>query len=524
MTPTGTTLRTARTGLIARASRTVMCWSAGLALMTTAFAVAPKVADANPRYASIVVDAYTGEVLSSDRADKQLYPASLTKIMTLFMVFEALERKEIRLTDELPVSKRAAGMPPSKLHLRAGSTIKLEDAIYALVTKSANDVAVVVAEALGGSEIQFARKMTDRARQLGMSRTTFRNASGLPNRYQKSTARDMATLGRVLISRFPDYYTYFSSRRFTYNGRNYRNHNKLLGSYNGTDGIKTGYINASGFNLVASAQRDGRRIIGVVYGGRTSARRNNHMVNLLDRGFAEARRRNLVLAGTPPVPKRRPGSEPADPLAIASARVVQVARMAKPQFATPAPITLAENTAATAPQPDVAPEDMLNLPAIPGQKPSADIHDNTGTQTRLVVAGLGALPPSPSDRALAAGQGDISPNETLNGSAGADGTLSGLARLSEQPAPLTSLLGAWSVQVGAFRTEDRTEAAIKSAVELAPNLLSWAEPLAKPLVTGRGTLYRARLAGLDEDTARNACRELERRGMGCLVIQNVPAR
>ena len=153
-----------------------------LAIITAA---SPKPAHANPKYGSIVVDAYTGEVLSEDMADKQLYPASLTKIMTLFMVFEALERKEIKLDDQLKVSKRAAGMPPSKLGLPVGSTIKMEDAILALVTKSANDVAVVIGEAIAGSEIQFARKMTDRARQLGMSRTTFRNASGLPNRYQR---------------------------------------------------------------------------------------------------------------------------------------------------------------------------------------------------------------------------------------------------------------------------------------------------------------------------------------------------
>ncbi|MEO0392318.1 MAG: D-alanyl-D-alanine carboxypeptidase family protein [Pseudomonadota bacterium] len=522
MSSTGTMKTEPLASRTRRLAQRCATWCASATFVVAlSFTVTPDV-QANPRYASIVVDAYTGEVLSSDRADKQLYPASLTKIMTLFMVFEALERKEIKLTDPLPVSRRAAGMPPSKLHLRQGSTIKVEDAIMALVTKSANDVAVVVAEALGGTEIQFARKMTDRARQLGMSRTTFRNASGLPNRYQKSTARDMATLGRVLISRFPDYYTYFGSRRFSHNGRTYRNHNKLLGSYNGTDGIKTGYINASGFNLVASAQRDGRRIIGVVYGGRTSARRNNHMVNLLDRGFAEARRRGLVLAGLPPVPKRRPGAEAPDLIAMADARVLQVARMAKPSFATPATITLAENTAATAQQPDLAPEDMLNLPAIPGQKP--DQESATNAQPRLVVAGLGAIPPGPTTGEQAAGQGDQSPNDRINAFEAPDDNLSSLARLNTQPTALTNLLGAWSIQVGAFRTEDRTAAAIEAAVELAPELLSWAEPLVKPIVTGRGTLYRARLAGLDEDTARTACLALERRGMGCLPVQNATVR
>ena len=484
-----------------------------LAIITAA---SPKPAHANPKYGSIVVDAYTGEVLSEDMADKQLYLASLTKIMTLFMVFEALERKEIKLDDQLKVSKRAAGMPPSKLGLPVGSTIKMEDAILALVTKSANDVAVVIGEAIAGSEIQFARKMTDRARQLGMSRTTFRNASGLPNRYQRSTARDMATLARVMISRFPDYYTYFSTRSFAYKGRSYRNHNKLLGHYDGVDGIKTGYINASGFNLVASAQRDGRRIIGVVFGGRTSARRNNHMVKLLDRGFETANSRSLVLAGTPPIPTRRPGAN-ATEVAVAENRVLQVAMTDKPTFLkadTQAVAALPVTIAANQPQPDVMPEDMLNVPAIPSAKP-----DIAAPAPKLVIAGLGPVSPSVEDFDIEDehGQGDRElgaidledlPADSLDGDS----------------ASIASLLGGWSIQVGAFRSEDRTSVAISNAVSAAPELLSWAEPRVKPLVTGRGTLYRARLAGLDETTARDACRKLERSGIGCLAIQNTASQ
>jgi len=199
-------------------------------------AVAPSQATA--RYASIVVDADSGQVLHAVNADTRNYPASLTKMMTLYMLFEQLEKGAMTLDQALPVSKRAAGMPPSKLGLKQGGSIKVEDAILALTTKSANDVAVVVAEALGGTEINFAKLMTARAQEIGMTRSTFRNASGLPNRGQKSTARDMVRLAKALMEDFPQYYHYFSRTSFSYNGRTYRNHNRLLKSYNGTDGIK----------------------------------------------------------------------------------------------------------------------------------------------------------------------------------------------------------------------------------------------------------------------------------------------
>ncbi len=240
---------------------------------------------ANAKYASVVMDAETGRVLHARNANTRNYPASLTKMMTLYMVFEALERGELSLDTRLEVSRRAEGQAPSKLGLKRGQTIRVEDAILALVTKSANDVATVVAEGLAESEYKFALAMTKRARALGMRRTTFRNASGLPNRRQLSTARDMALLARRMMEDFPQYYPYFSRERFTWNGRTYGNHNNLLGHYEGTDGIKTGYTRASGFNLVASVERNGRRLIGVVFGGRSSKTRDRHMVKLLDKGF-----------------------------------------------------------------------------------------------------------------------------------------------------------------------------------------------------------------------------------------------
>lgn len=219
-------------------------------------------------YATIVVDAKTGAVLSEQNADQANYPASLTKMMTLYLVFDALERHQLTLKQPIAVSRHAATQAPSRLGLTAGQTITVEQAILALVTKSANDAAVAIGEELGGTESRFAEMMTRRARRLGMSSTTFRNASGLPNPSQVTTARDIATLGRALWRDFPQYYPYFSRDRFTYRGRVIANHNVLLRTYPGADGIKTGYIRASGYNLAASAVRNGRRIVAVVLGGR----------------------------------------------------------------------------------------------------------------------------------------------------------------------------------------------------------------------------------------------------------------
>jgi D-alanyl-D-alanine carboxypeptidase len=238
------------------------------------------------RYASIVIDTQSGAVLHETNADTRNYPASLVKMMTLYLTFEALKRNHLQLDERLPISKRAEGMAPSRLGLRLGQTIRAEDAILAIVTKSANDAAVVLAEALGGSEIKFARMMNRKARKLGMKRTTFRNATGLPNRHQLSTARDMAILAQALLQDFPQYYYLFSVTHFRYRDHTYHNHNRLLDNYAGTDGIKTGYTRASGFNLAASVERDEHRLIAVVFGGKTAKSRDRHIVKLLDRAFA----------------------------------------------------------------------------------------------------------------------------------------------------------------------------------------------------------------------------------------------
>ena len=240
---------------------------------------------ANPRYAGLVADAATGEVIYAENVEARRYPASLTKMMTLYLLFEAIEEGRLGLNDALPVSSHAASMPASKLWLRAGESIQVSEAIPALVVRSANDVAVVVAEALGGSEPAFAQRMTARARAMGMGATRFRNASGLPDDAQVTSARDMGILAVALMRDFPEYYGEFSRTEFVFRGKRHRGHNRLLDNYPGADGLKTGFIRASGFNVATSAVRDGRRLIAVVMGGFTSRSRDAHMADLLDRGF-----------------------------------------------------------------------------------------------------------------------------------------------------------------------------------------------------------------------------------------------
>jgi D-alanyl-D-alanine carboxypeptidase len=265
-------------------------WRAGLIILAVlVLQAAPAAAQiGGARYAAFLQDADTGAVLLAINADAPRRPASLTKMMTLYLAFEALRQGRMTEATPIRVSRHAAGMEPSRLGLRAGSAIRARDAILALVTKSANDAAAALAEHLsGGSEVAFARMMTRKARALGMADTTFRNASGLPHPAQVTTARDMARLSLALIRDFPRRYAYFAAADFAWQGRRHANHNRLLAEYDGADGIKTGFIRASGFNLAASAARDGRRLVAVVFGGATGRERDRHVMALLDRGFAE---------------------------------------------------------------------------------------------------------------------------------------------------------------------------------------------------------------------------------------------
>lgn len=404
------------------------------------------------KYASLVIEEETGRVLHERHADVRRHPASLTKIMTLYMVFNALQRGEITMDTPMKVSRRAEGMAPSKLGLNRGTKITVRDAILALVTKSANDAAVVVAEHLGGTEIDFARMMTETAKQIGMKNTTFRNASGLYNKHQLSTARDMATLARRIHADFPAYFDMFSVQQFTYKGRTYKNHNNLLGRYHGADGIKTGYIGAAGFNLVASVQRDNVRLIGVVFGGRSSKTRDRHMVDLLDKSFQQ------IAAVAIRAPKKP------DPNAVA-----------------------ARNTA-----------------------PKADVYEGTtqGLANAEPPSQLAALQSLSEDRAAnpkapsAALIQDV--NEALNRAPAAG------SRVGQDVA--------WSIQVGAFRSQQRARMAAHQARMRLGAPANEAVLMIHPTQESARPLYRARLAGFSQAAAKAACLSLKKQNLDCVAF------
>lgn len=311
----------------------------------------------SPQFASIIVDGNSGAVLQATSPDGIRHPASLTKIMTLYLLFERLESGKMKLDTEMPVSQHAADQDPTKLNLRAGQTIRVEDAIKGLVTRSANDAAVVIAEAIAGDEDDFATMMTRKARSLGMSKTVYRNANGLPNDEQVTTARDQATLGRAIQERFPRYYRYFATSTFNWRGQSIRNHNHLLGSVEGVDGIKTGYTRASGFNLVTSMRRGNRHLIGVVLGGRSGGSRDATMRNLLAENLDKAATTHSVAAVT------ERGADTGADVADASdapARPVpqvQVAAAPAPEPVAPRPASrLSALAAATAAMPPAQPK------------------------------------------------------------------------------------------------------------------------------------------------------------------------
>ncbi|RFB01447.1 D-alanyl-D-alanine carboxypeptidase [Parvularcula marina] len=425
-----------------------------LAVMTCSVGVA----SANPKYAAYVIHAETGDVLFDRYSNETRYPASLTKMMTLYMLFEALETGEIKLTDKIPVSKRAALQPASKLGIKQGTTIDVETAIQALVIKSANDVATAVAEKLGGTESQFAAKMTSKARQIGMRRTTFRNASGLPDTRQRTTARDMATLSQRLVQDFPQYFHYFDDDSFVWDGRTYKSHNKVTQHYKGADGIKTGYTRASGYNLSTTAERDGHRLIGIVLGGRSGTTRNNHMELILSNAFdAIEKRPTLVksIHSVRPVPGLRPDRIEEAPVLLASVK------------ASAAPSALAGG-------------DVSSLLPVTAQA-------DQSTQLAALMA--------PTEPGIA----DTGP-------------------IGEGDADL-DLVRNWIVQVGAFKSQPqaieqihRTQDTIRAVWPDAGREVNIAQKEKDPV-------YRARFTRLTENEASASCTALKKSGTDCLILQ-----
>jgi len=344
----------------------------------------------SPRFASIIVDGNSGAVLTATSPDGLRHPASLTKMMTLYLLFERLDAGKIKLDTEMPVSERAADQDPTKLGLRAGQTIRVEDAIKGLITRSANDAAVVIAEAIGGSEEEFARMMTRKAHALGMSRTIYRNANGLPNDEQVTTARDQSVLGRALQDRFPRYYRYFSTTAFNFRGHTITGHNHLLGSVEGVDGIKTGYTRASGFNLVTSMHRGNRFLIGVVLGGRSGGSRDAIMRNLLAENLAKAATTRTAAAIT----ERNPADA-----SVEVADADDAPRVAEPVAEKPEPVAAVP---APAPRPASKPSLMAQaaaaLPPLPSRpEPQAKPEPaplTSGVIQSQPIAAIAAIPGS----------------------------------------------------------------------------------------------------------------------------------
>ena len=465
-------------------------------------------AGANPRYAGLVVDAVSGEVFYEENANRRLFPASLTKMMTLYMTFQALEDGRLGLTQRLAVSARAASQPPSRLGLPVGATLTVDDAIYALVTKSANDIATVLAEAIGGSEPRFAQAMTEQARRLGMTRTTFRNASGLPNGEQRSTAWDMARLAQALMRDFPQYYHYFGTERWTFRGNVYRNHNRLLGSYAGVDGLKTGYIRASGFNLALSATRGELRVIAVVFGGRTAQSRNAHMVNLLDRVFDGERGRYLVAHGSIPF-------DPPTPPQLPDRRIIQLIALGNvtgPVASLPVESPDGERAIVIVPRSQVS-EVPLSTPLstpLPAPRPGETVV--TGATPRAPIPEEMAnlpLPPTPPmhmrpDLAQMAARLE---NTAPTGEPGGDWVLGAAASSA-----------GWAIQVGAFADVDSSRAAIDRVSHALPGISSSTSRQIAVLDNGEERLFRARLVGLSETAAATACDRLHAAGQPCLTV------
>lgn len=424
----------------------------------------------NARYAAIVVDATSGEVLFARRADSPRYPASITKVMTLYLTFEALAEGRVTVNDTLTVSPRAASQPPSKLGLAAGQTISLDDAMRATAVRSANDMAVAIAEHIGGSEARFTALMTLKAQELGMTQTRYVNANGLPDSRQLTSARDLAILARAVMRDYPQYYSYFGLHDWSYNGRDYRNTNGLLAAGKGYDGIKTGFTNASGYNLAASAVQDGRRLITIVLGGRSSASRNVHLDELMGVGFEVERRRaggeNIQVAQAF-FEERGYGisAQPTAPIAYASATEEETG-----VGSTEVRYTAARAT--TPPPPHVTP--------APSEQRAA------------------------AERPAARPQGNLT--ASLNGGSAATGA---------PPAPRRPAAGRWAVQVGAFRDETVARNWLTEVNRRFRSQFSSAE---RNVITA-GDWYRSRFTGLTQEAATAACEALAERRVTCMVVR-----
>ena len=499
-----------------------------------------------PPYSDIVVDVNSGAVLRATNADAPRHPASLTKIMTLYLLFEQLEAGKLSLNSQLPVTAHAAAAAPSKLGLKPGSTIAVEDAIKATVTKSANDVAVVIAEAVGGDEQSFGTMMTAKARALGMQNTVYKNASGLPNDAQITTARDQALLGRAIQDRFPKYYAYFSTTRFSFRGAIIAGHNRLLGKVEGVDGIKTGYTDASGYNLVTSLRRSGRHVVGVVLGGRSASSRDDKMRSLVSETIqVAAAKRTAPLLAEASAPLKKSVVQ-----RIAAAVVTPARAEIAPAAPAPMPPTVSV-VAAPAPMPAApavvaAPLDATPPSVRPGSEaPLAPIAVRTvavkpGAQSQSVAFGTAALAPASTASVPAKGPQLAFAEPVNDGSHRQPGVLGVLNMkvASATPAPVVShpvsaavepppellrpsaVRSGWMIQIGAFDKEDEARTRLSTALTRAKSVLGSANGFTERVAKGDKTLYRARFTGLEKDQAEAACQYLKKNDIACMALKN----
>jgi D-alanyl-D-alanine carboxypeptidase len=411
---------------------------------------------ANSKYSAIVIDANTGKTLFSANAGEARYPASLTKMMTLYLVFEKLASGKIKKSTQVPFSAHAAAQPPTKLGVKAGGSVSVETIIYSLVTKSANDSAAAIAEFIGGSEDGFARMMTAKARKLGMTGTLFQNASGLPDPSQHSTARDLAILGLALREHFPQYYGYFSTRSFTYGRQRMANHNRLLGRVKGIDGIKTGYTRASGFNLVSSVSDGKRRIVAVVMGGQTGRARDNHMADLIKKYLPKA--------------SGRGGGD-----LIAKADESEAVEVAVAEPIKPKTVKLESRPAKKA-KPEIAAQPV----------------DEVDTVEEASVQAYAE--PAPKLKALAA----VDPISTS----------------STGPAP-----SGWAIQVASMPDKGQATSMLAKTGKQAPSILADAAAYTVPFDKGGVTYYRVRFGGFSSKSAAwNACGALKKKKIACYAV------
>jgi D-alanyl-D-alanine carboxypeptidase len=481
--------------------------------------------------AAFVVDANSGHVLYARNENDLRHPASITKVMTLYLLFEQLEKGRFSLNSRLRISEHAAEQAPTKLGLDPGETIAVEDAIKAVVTKSANDIAVAIAESIGGDETTFADLMTRKAHALGMSRTLYRNASGLPNDEQVTTARDLALLGRAVQERFPQYYRYFATRTFYYGGEALKNHNHLLGRLDGVDGIKTGYTRASGFNLLTSVHRHGHHIVAVVLGGRTAGERDRIMAGLVEQTIgASATVQTASALAAPPVAAAPAAPEPPP-------RVASIASIAASAYVEPARL-LPE------PKGDKSSEPFGRLTAMERPRPAyvsgtprtAEDHTiPTGSLAHAAAANGSTNMRTDGTKMLNAAQSTSTtpavlrwvrgPESLANapGRSGEETKIAAVPAAAARPAervPPPAARPGLLIQVGATDDETKANALLARAKAQGPATLASAQGFTEKVQKGETTLYRARFTGLDTDSAEAACRSLKKSGIACLTLKN----